>query len=493
MAGWLGKLTGLFKKEAQTEQETSAPETGSPVLDRLHQLEVMDQEIADLRAETDGIEAGASVWEAPPGPAEEAALSPAAAEEPAPETAETQPEETQPEETLVGGGETAGLEPELEAEAPAPAAGMSADEAEEEQAPPAGEPALEEAIPEEEPPEEPVDEEEAAEAALPEGGAAVEEGAAAAEPPVEEWAEEAPACEEVVDAEQPRAELPGEEPPREEMMGEGPPEQEAPEGTGVELSWDEVPAETVPPAPEPEGEGKVFEDDRSPVKVRLLPDPDGYTSLLVTDGLNGFDKAELVWAGVPSSFQEPAAAILLALGSYMAEGAQLGAGEALTLREDPPVSISLHELQEKVRAMLTGPAVQVGIVDAADGSHTLEFNDAWLSNALLSQGMDDLQDGKYEEAERDFTGLLAYSAQEAAHWLMRARARYYLERYEDALADCQQAAQHDQESAEVFALGGACLVRLGMADDARQLFEQALALEPGNELAREELKELDQA
>jgi tetratricopeptide (TPR) repeat protein len=140
--------------------------------------------------------------------------------------------------------------------------------------------------------------------------------------------------------------------------------------------------------------------------------------------------------------------------------------------------------KDKVWLMKASVALEEGdTLQALDCvNHSLEYDslqaDAWGFKASLS-----MQEEEWERAEEEWTKAIHCDIRNAEFHVNRALARYYLWRYDDALADYDDAIRIN--SRHVVAHYNRGLLRMNVGDDNRAIedFDFILSLQPDNETA----------
>ena len=103
---------------------------------------------------------------------------------------------------------------------------------------------------------------------------------------------------------------------------------------------------------------------------------------------------------------------------------------------------------------------------------------------LKNKGNKLVEQGKFTEAENVYSEGLEIEPSNAVLLLNRAVARIKLQKWNEALADCEICLEIDKENAKAFARKARALLGLGMVEEARVSYEKAEQLNP-------ELKELE--
>ena len=109
-------------------------------------------------------------------------------------------------------------------------------------------------------------------------------------------------------------------------------------------------------------------------------------------------------------------------------------------------------------------------------------------DALLLQGIDAMQGGRLEEADRLFTRLIETAPDFAEGWNKRATVRYMAKDYAGSIADCRETLARNPNHFGALSGQGLCHVALGEYREAAGLFRRTLAVHPHLDSGRANLR-----
>jgi tetratricopeptide (TPR) repeat protein len=109
-------------------------------------------------------------------------------------------------------------------------------------------------------------------------------------------------------------------------------------------------------------------------------------------------------------------------------------------------------------------------------------------DALLLQGVDAMQGGRLEEADRLFTRLIETAPDFAEGWNKRATVRYMAKDYAGSIADCRETLARNPNHFGALSGQGLCHVALGEYREAADLFRRTLAVHPHLDSGRANLR-----
>jgi tetratricopeptide (TPR) repeat protein len=109
-------------------------------------------------------------------------------------------------------------------------------------------------------------------------------------------------------------------------------------------------------------------------------------------------------------------------------------------------------------------------------------------DALLQQGIEAMQQGRLEEADRAFTRLIEAAPDFAEGWNKRATVRYMAKDYAASIADCRQTLARNRNHFGALSGQGLCHLALGEYREAADLFRRTLAVHPHLDSGRSNLR-----
>jgi tetratricopeptide (TPR) repeat protein len=109
-------------------------------------------------------------------------------------------------------------------------------------------------------------------------------------------------------------------------------------------------------------------------------------------------------------------------------------------------------------------------------------------DALLQQGIEAMQGGQLDEADRLFTGLIDAAPEFAEGWNKRATVRYMAKDYPGSIADCRETLARNPNHFGALSGQGLCHLALGEYREAAALFRRTLAVHPHLDSGRANLR-----
>ena len=109
-------------------------------------------------------------------------------------------------------------------------------------------------------------------------------------------------------------------------------------------------------------------------------------------------------------------------------------------------------------------------------------------DALLLQGIETMQRGRLEEADRIFTRLIEGAPDFAEGWNKRATVRYMAKDYPGSIADCRETLARNPNHFGALSGQGLCHMALGQYREAADLFRRTLTVHPHLDSGRANLR-----
>ena len=109
-------------------------------------------------------------------------------------------------------------------------------------------------------------------------------------------------------------------------------------------------------------------------------------------------------------------------------------------------------------------------------------------DAQLLQGIEAMQQGRLEEADRVFTEIIEAAPDFAEGWNKRATVRYMAKDYAASIADCRQTLTRNPNHFGALSGQGLCHLALGEYREAAELFRRTLAVHPHLDSGRANLR-----
>ncbi len=108
-------------------------------------------------------------------------------------------------------------------------------------------------------------------------------------------------------------------------------------------------------------------------------------------------------------------------------------------------------------------------------------------DALLREGVEAMERQELREAETLFDRIIAQAPDFAEGWNKRATARYLLQEFEAAIADCRETLARNPYHFGALSGQGLCHLALGQHGEAATMFRRALEVHPHLGAARQNL------
>jgi tetratricopeptide (TPR) repeat protein len=109
-------------------------------------------------------------------------------------------------------------------------------------------------------------------------------------------------------------------------------------------------------------------------------------------------------------------------------------------------------------------------------------------DALLRKGIEAMQGGHLDEADRLFTRLIDTAPDFAEGWNKRATVRYMAKDYVASIADCRETLARNPNHFGALSGQGLCHVALGQYREAADAFRRTLAVHPHLDSGRTNLR-----
>jgi len=110
------------------------------------------------------------------------------------------------------------------------------------------------------------------------------------------------------------------------------------------------------------------------------------------------------------------------------------------------------------------------------------------SEEARNEGNEEYKRGNYKEAVNYYSQAIELAPENVAYYSNRAAAYVMLNKWSEALADCEKALSLDPKCVKAYLRAGKCYLQLGQFSESTHHYRKAVELEPNNAQAAKELQ-----